>query len=167
MGGLWLVAAAVLATPPPREEPPPPLPVFAPGTKEGEAKALAPLDRLTGAELTRLLKEDSYQGVSLNLVRYGHRMRVRAIQRLGELRYAPAAPELVRLLLYSYPAAGEPFAVFNFKDLDRDCLAPPALLAIGPAAVPAIREALKTETIDERKRKLEEILSEIERQKRP
>jgi PBS lyase HEAT-like repeat len=162
---LWLVGAVVLAAPPPRDDQPHTIPFVAPGTKEGEAKALAPLERMTGAELTRLLKEDRYQDVPLDRVPYGPRMRYRAIQRLGELRHAPAAPELIRLLDYWYPAAGESWDVLSLNEQLTQDPAPRALVAIGPAAIPAIQEALKTETIDERKRDLERILTAIERQK--
>jgi hypothetical protein len=162
MVGLWLVAVAVLATPPPQDDRPRTIPFIAPGTKEGEAKALAPLERMTGAELTRLLKEDRYQDVPLDRVPYGPRMRYRAIQRLGELRHAPAAPELIRLLDYFYPAAGESWDVLSWNEALTQCPAPAALYAIGRGAIPALRAALEKETDDDRKKELRVLIVNIQ-----
>lgn len=129
------------------------IPLNVPGSRDDEVKALAPVERMTGAELARLLRTERLDGRPLETIPYGKRMKNRALERLGELRYAPGIPELIQHIDFYYPPAGEPygsppgFALGSHMALRP---APKAIRAFGALAAPQVREALKHETDGER-----------------
>jgi hypothetical protein len=128
------------------------IPLVAPGTKAEEAEALTVVERMTGAELVRLLKEEALDGVPLDRVKYGPRMKHRSLERLGELRYEPGIPYLIRDINYVYPSAGEPrpWSPYTLGRLLNKYPAPASLIQFGKRALPQVRDALAREKDDDR-----------------
>jgi hypothetical protein len=129
------------------------IPLVAPGTKAEEAQALAVVERMTGAELVQLLKDEALDGVPLDRVKYGPRMKHRSLERLGELRYEPGIPYLIRNIDYAYPSAGEP-RPWSPYTLDKRLVTahpcPTALVKFGKRVLPQVREALAREMSGDR-----------------
>lgn len=121
-----------------------------PGDPRKEALRVAVIDAMSVDELLNFLDGEprSVEQLRERPELYVGRMKHRALERLGELRYEPGIPYLVRDIDFYFPPVGKAFedVILQAGDEYRHCPAPPALRVIGQPAVAPMQWALKGET---------------------